>query len=170
MKPITAHTTRRTGGRLDRAQGGRDDERVEGGHQRADRQAGVPLARFPRSKPTAEADTRNTIEEDPMRQVMVRYKVKPDRVKENEELVRAVYRELRHTEPAGLRYATFKLDDGVSFVHLAVSEGDAGGPLSEVKAFQEFQRNIEDRTDEAPVVTGIEEIGSYRLVGDSRGD
>jgi hypothetical protein len=129
-----------------------------------------PLARFPRSKPTAEADTTNTIEEDPMRQVMVRYKVKPDRVKENEELVRAVYRELRHTEPAGLRYATFKLDDGVSFVHLAVSEGDAGGPLSEVKAFQEFQRNIEDRTDEAPVVTGIEEIGSYRLVGDSRGD
>ena len=30
-----------------------------------------------------------------MRQVMVRYKVKPERVAENEELVRAVYEELR---------------------------------------------------------------------------
>ena len=54
-----------------------------------------------------------------MRQVMVRYKVKPDRVAENEELVRAVYDELQRTEPEGLRYATFRLEDGVNFVHLA---------------------------------------------------
>ena len=66
-----------------------------------------------------------------MRQVMVRYKVKPDRVTENEELVRAVYEELRRTEPAGLRYATFKLDDGVSFVHLASNDTEHGpSPLA----------------------------------------
>jgi hypothetical protein len=104
-----------------------------------------------------------------MRQVMVRYRVKPDRVEENEGLVQTVYEELRRTEPAGLRYATFKLDDGVSFVHVAVTESDTGGsPLSKLKAFREFQNDIDDRTDEAPVVTGIEEIGSYRMVGDSR--
>jgi hypothetical protein len=104
-----------------------------------------------------------------MRQVMVRYKVKPERVEENEELVRAVYDELGRTEPAGLRYATFKLDDGVSFVHLAVTESEDGGsPLSKVQAFQEFQKNIEDRTDEGPVVTELDQIGSFRLVGDSR--
>ena len=34
-----------------------------------------------------------------MRQVMVRYKVKPDRVEENEQLVRAVYEELAATAP-----------------------------------------------------------------------
>jgi hypothetical protein len=103
-----------------------------------------------------------------MRQVMVRYKVKPERVEENEELVRAVYDELGRTEPAGLRYATFKLDDGVSFVHLAVTESENGGsPLSKVKAFQEFQKDIEDRTDEGPVVTELDLIGSFRLLGDS---
>ena len=51
-----------------------------------------------------------------MRRVMVRYRVKPDRVEENEELVRSVYEELRRTRPEGLRYATFKLEDGVSFI------------------------------------------------------
>jgi hypothetical protein len=104
-----------------------------------------------------------------MRQVMVRYKVKPERVEENEHLVRAVYDEIRRAVPAGLRYATFKLDDGVSFVHLAVTESENGGsPLSKVKAFQEFQKDIEDRTDEGPVVTELDLIGSFRLLGDSR--
>jgi hypothetical protein len=104
-----------------------------------------------------------------MRQVMVRYKVRPERVEENEELVRAVYAEIHRTKPAGLRYATFRLDDGVSFVHLAATESENGeSPLSRVKAFQEFQKGIDDRTDEGPVVTELDEIGSFRLVGDSR--
>jgi hypothetical protein len=97
-----------------------------------------------------------------MRHVMVRYKVKADRAAENEELVRAVYDELHRTEPAGLRYATFQVDDGVSFVHLA-STDDGHSPLSHVKAFKRFQENIDDRCDEAPVVTGLREIGSFHL-------
>jgi hypothetical protein len=99
-----------------------------------------------------------------MRQVMVRYKLKPDRVAENEELVRGVYEELARTEPAGLRYATFRLDDGVSFVHLAMTDTvDGKSPLSRVKAFKAFQRDIDDRCEEAPVVTDLREIGSFRL-------
>jgi hypothetical protein len=97
-----------------------------------------------------------------MRQVMVRYKVKPDRAAENEELVRAVYDELAGTAPTGLRYATFQLDDGVSFVHLASTE-DGQNPLSHVTAFQRFQANIADRCDEAPVVSELREIGSFGL-------
>jgi quinol monooxygenase YgiN len=100
-----------------------------------------------------------------MRQVMVRYKVKSDRAAENEELVCAVYDELRRTEPGGLRYATFQLDDGMSFVHLASTE-EGHNPLSQVKAFQRFQENIGDRCDEAPVVSELREIGSFRLFGD----
>ena len=102
-----------------------------------------------------------------MSKVMVRYKVKPDRAAENEALVRAVYDELQRTQPAGLRYATFRLDDGVSFVHLASSDTEGGrSPLSEVGAFQRFQQDIGDRCDEAPVVTELHEIGSFHVFGD----
>ena len=100
-----------------------------------------------------------------MKQVMVRYKVKPERLAENEELVRAVFEEMHRTAPAGLRYATFKLDDGVSFVHLAVIE-DGQSPLSNVEAFQEFKSHLDDRTDEGPVFTELDQIGSYRLAAD----
>jgi hypothetical protein len=102
-----------------------------------------------------------------MRRTIVSYSVKPDRAEENEKLVRAVYEELRRTEPTGLRYATFRLADGVGFVHLASVETEDGeSPLSKIKAFKEFQKDIEDRTDEAPVATELREIGSYRLFGD----
>jgi vancomycin resistance protein YoaR len=100
-----------------------------------------------------------------MRQVMVRYKVKPDRAAENEALVRAVYDELHRTTPVGLRYATFRQDDGVSFVHVAQTD-DGVNPLSDVAAFAQFQDGIRERCDVAPVVTVLHEVGSYRARGE----
>jgi quinol monooxygenase YgiN len=97
-----------------------------------------------------------------MRQVMVRYKVKPDRVEENEELVRAVYEELDRVDPGGLRYVTYRLDDGVTFVHLATVE-DGESPLQRLDAFQRFQADIRDRCDEPPAATEAHRVGSYRL-------
>jgi hypothetical protein len=101
-----------------------------------------------------------------MKQVIVRYKVKPKRASENEELIRAVYAELHETKPAGLHYAAFRLDDGVSFLHLSAHDNDGPSPLTNVEAFKRFQENIADRCDEAPVVSSLIEIGSYAVVGD----
>jgi quinol monooxygenase YgiN len=92
--------------------------------------------------------------------MMVRYRVKPDQAARNEELVRAVYDELHRTEPAGLRYATFRMQDGVTFVHLAEHE-DAESPLTELAAFAKFQEGIHSRCDEPPVATELHEIGSF---------
>jgi hypothetical protein len=96
-----------------------------------------------------------------MRQVMVRYTVKPERVAENEELVRAVYEELAATRPRGLRYETFRLEDGVTFVHVAAAEGDDNA-LAESPAFARFQAGVRDRCDVQPVVTELHEVGAYR--------
>ena len=100
-----------------------------------------------------------------MRRIMVRYKVKPDRAAQNEELIRSVYEELHRTQPAGLRYAAFRLDDGVSFVHIAETE-EGQNPLAEVEAFQQFQKDIADRLQEAAAVTELREIGSFHFFGD----
>jgi hypothetical protein len=95
-----------------------------------------------------------------MPNVLVRYRVRPERVAENEELVRAVYDELAATQPDGLSYATFKLADGVTFVHVARHDDD--NPLPRTAAFRRFQEEIRERCDELPVVSELEEIGSYR--------
>jgi hypothetical protein len=55
---------------------------------------------------------------------IVRYATTPEAADENARLVRDVYAELAQTQPDGLRYATFRLDDGVTFVHLAVLEAE----------------------------------------------
>lgn len=101
-----------------------------------------------------------------MKQVMVRYKVKPEFAVHNEELVRRVYEELDQVAPEGIRYATFALDDGVSFVHVASIERDNGtNPLMEIAAFRAFQENIADRCDEPPQPVALREIGSYPVNG-----
>jgi hypothetical protein len=101
-----------------------------------------------------------------MRRVMVRYQVKPEHAAENEELVRAVYEELHRTNPDGIRYATFKLDDGVSFIHLSVQDADGRSPLADVPAFQRFQAGIAERCEVGPQVSELREIGSFRLFGE----
>jgi hypothetical protein len=105
-----------------------------------------------------------------MKRVMVQYTVKPDRAAENEELVRLVYDELHETRPEGLRYATFKLDDGVSFLHLAEHDDDGPNQLTPLTSFKRFQEGIRERCAEPPVVSEVSTIGAYRLFGESSGD
>jgi len=93
--------------------------------------------------------------------VIVRYKLKPGRVEENERLIKAVYRELRQVSPEGFNYATFKMEDGLSFTHFVVNETDGGAPLQSLPAFKKFQEGIKDRCDELPLVSHVTEIGSY---------
>ena len=99
-----------------------------------------------------------------MKRRVIRYRVKPDQAEKNEALVRAVYDELRETGPEGLRYATLKLPDGVSFVHIAEVQ-DGKNPLGDVAAFQRFQAGMAERCDEPPVVSDLTPVGSYGLLG-----
>ena len=96
-----------------------------------------------------------------MRRVIVRYRVKPGQADTNEQLVRAVYEELQRADPAGFRYRTLRLADGVTFVHIA--EGDGASVLPKLAAFQEFQKGIADRCDDPPVVTEATEVGAFRF-------
>lgn len=97
-----------------------------------------------------------------MKRVVVRYKVKAERLEEHERLIRDVFAELATTRPAGLAYQALKLDDGVSFVHVAsVATPDGQNPLTALPAFKAFVANIADRCDERPANLAATAIGTY---------
>jgi hypothetical protein len=96
---------------------------------------------------------------------MVTYKVKADRVAENEELIRGVYAELRKINDLDIHYATFKLTDGQTFVHLAsFASMDKQPVLTESKAFKAFQENLKDRCEIPPDPQKLDEVDSYNFV------
>ena len=87
-------------------------------------------------------------------------RVSPERAAENAELVRAVYAELAAIDAPGFRYATLALDDGVSFVHLAI-EGGGEVPLPKLDSFRRFRAELEDRCEQRPSVRRAEVVGSF---------
>ena len=101
-----------------------------------------------------------------MRTVMVRYKLRADRAAENESYIGKVFAQLEREKIPGVHYATFKLDDGVTFVHIAsIDVVDGVNPLTELSAFKAFTAGIKDRCEETPVTTHLNEVGSYEFFG-----
>jgi hypothetical protein len=98
-----------------------------------------------------------------MKTTVVRYQTKPERADENQHLVEAVFAELNQREPEGFTYKVFRLDDGVSFIHVVI-EHDVDEPesLQDVMAFQAFVADIDDRCDIPPVAAGATIVGGYR--------
>jgi hypothetical protein len=95
--------------------------------------------------------------------VVVRYTTRADAAEKNQLLVEQVYAELARKNPGGLRYATFRLVDGVTFVHVAVVEDDVN-PLEQTTAFADFQREIGSRCVEPPNGSDATLVGSYRFL------
>ena len=93
---------------------------------------------------------------------IVRYTTRPEAAEENQRLVEKVFAELDADDPGGLRYASFRLADGVSFVHVALREGE-DHPLAASAAFAEFQRGIGERVTAPPEAVTATLVGSYRL-------
>jgi len=94
--------------------------------------------------------------------VVVRYKLKAHRVEENEQFVKALYQQLHERRPEGIHYATYKLSDGVSFVHILMYTTEtAHETFTSLPAFRSFQAQTNDRFEELPLVSDAEEIGSY---------
>jgi len=98
-----------------------------------------------------------------MQQVMVRYTVRPEQAEHNQQLIQEVYGALHTVAPEGLRYATFVLEDGVSFLHLATIDTASGdNPLTALPAFAAFTNDIASRCVEPPVVIDVRTVGAYR--------
>lgn len=95
-----------------------------------------------------------------MKHVVVRYRVKADRLAEHEALLAAVFEQLKTETPPGIVYEVIKLADGLSFIHQAAITGP-GNPLIALRAFKTFAAEIGDRCTDAPVSSEGALVGSY---------
>jgi hypothetical protein len=97
-----------------------------------------------------------------MKVLMVRSKIKAESVAEVETAIEKVFSAIKQAQPAGVRYASSRLADGVTFVILLELEGE-DNPLAALPAFVEFQEDLKKWIAEPPTVEQLTVIGSYRL-------
>jgi hypothetical protein len=93
---------------------------------------------------------------------LVQYRVKPDKIEENQRLIEAVFRELAARAPADAKYAVFRLGDG-TFCHLV---DDGSKALQKLEVFSAFQYDGEARRLSAPQQTEVDVVGNYRIFAD----
>src|SRR4051812_28308531 len=98
-----------------------------------------------------------------MSAVVVRYQAKPDRADENQRLIEAVFTDLDQRRPKGFTYRVFRLEDGVSFVHVVIEHDDVAerDSLQDVPAFAAFTADIAERCDVPPLAMGATVVGGY---------
>lgn len=93
---------------------------------------------------------------------LVQYRVKPEKVEENQRLVEAVFSELAARAPAEVKYAVLRLGDD-TFCHFVEDRSRA---LQKLEAFSAFQYDDEARRLSAPQQTEMDVVGNYRLFAD----
>ena len=99
------------------------------------------------------------------RLTIVRYKVKPEAVAENESLSHAVFDRPRRDAPIGLSYRLFKEADGQSFVHIFLNaQEDSSDILTETPEFAAFGAEMSARCESPPEVTRLS-VGSVDSYG-----
>jgi hypothetical protein len=92
--------------------------------------------------------------------VVISYQTRPEAADQNQELVEQVFSQLRDEAPDGVRYLSFRLADGVSFVHIASFDGP-DTPLTSLSAFARFQAELGNRLAGPPTRTDATMVGCY---------
>src|SRR5271166_1895804 len=94
---------------------------------------------------------------------LIRYRVKPEKIEENQRLIEDVFRELHAKSPKDARYLVLKLSDG-TFCHLFE---DGAGATASLEAFAAFRAGGEDRRLDEPQRLEATIVGNYRMLVDS---
>jgi hypothetical protein len=95
--------------------------------------------------------------------MMVRATVKEESVADAEEAVRKMFAAVEQAQPKGVRYASCKLADGVTFVALVALDDGIENPLPAVPEWREFQENLEEWRAEPPTLEQLTVVGSYNI-------
>jgi hypothetical protein len=91
---------------------------------------------------------------------LIRYRVKPEKVEENQKLIEGVFRELQAKSPGEVRYLVLRLSDR-TFCHLV---DDSTRTVANLEAFAAFQRGGAERRLDEPQQLEATIVGNYRML------
>src|SRR3954454_19643897 len=97
----------------------------------------------------------------------VRAKLKEEHVADAEAAVKRMFAAIEREQLEGIRYASVRLEDGVTFLAVLELEDGAENPLPGLPEAQEFYAGLPGWYAEAPEVGQGTVIGSYRLFSEA---
>jgi hypothetical protein len=95
--------------------------------------------------------------------VMIRSKVQPAYAAETEAAVKRVFAALDREQPRGIRYASCRLSDGVTYVIMLALDDGIDNPLPALPEVRVFQEGLKQWVAEPPFSEPVTVVGSYRL-------
>lgn len=98
-----------------------------------------------------------------MRLMMVQAKIKAESIDEIEAAGRKLFAAIDREQLQGIRYASCRLPDGVTYLNLLELEDGIDNPLPALPEGKEFQENLKGWLAEPPTSQSLTVIGSYRL-------
>lgn len=94
---------------------------------------------------------------------IVRAKVKAEQVAAIEEEGKRVFAALEREQPQGIRYATCRLPDGVTYINLLELDDGVDNPLLALPEGHAFQEGLKTWMAEPPTSERLTVVGSYRF-------
>ncbi len=86
-----------------------------------------------------------------MKAVKVQYTVKADYAETNKKNIEAVMSDLREINNPGIKYSSFLLEDGKTFVHFGMyADQEAMSVVSDLDSFQHFRQQLKASGPESP--------------------
>ena len=101
---------------------------------------------------------------------MVRQKIKSGSLDEAEAAVRDLFVTLGRLRPEGVRYASTRVVDSLTFVILVELADGIEDPRPAIPEYQRFLEQLEGWVDGPPVIEQLDVVGSYDLFATQRED
>ena len=102
-----------------------------------------------------------------MNVITVQAKLKEEHVADAEAAVKRMFAAIEREQLEGIRYASVKLEDGVSFLALLELEDGVENPLAGLPEAQEFYDSLPSWYAEPPAFGPATVVGSYRFFTDA---
>jgi hypothetical protein len=96
--------------------------------------------------------------------LFVQGRVKEENVADVDAAAGRMFAAIEQAGLEGIRYASLKLADGVTYVAVLEVEDGVENPLPNLPEFQEFQENLKGWVDEPAVAGPATVVGSYRVL------